>query len=176
MQEICTTLGKETSQSGNEEQSQDESWQQPQHRHFHPGGVAGTPKSLQCFLANEGSHFGGEMHKAIVSVFSMLTAAAKTADEVTFMSVMKNHFSCGMSTQCGIPSIVWMPLLLPLLDEFVQSHKGNANHGFWQSMVKLWSTAPIPLSADGCRSCFLHLKRPCGPFQKNQAKIGSHSV
>lgn len=79
---------------------------------------------------------------------------------------MKNYFSFGMSSLCGIPSITlmgkqedwenlrcrtealgklmlpefadyWMPLLLPVLDEFVESYKGRVNAGFWQSMVKL---------------------------------------
>jgi hypothetical protein len=31
----------------------------------------------------------------------------------------------------------WMPLVLPILDEFVDSYRGIVNHGFWQSMVKL---------------------------------------
>ena len=30
-----------------------------------------------------------------------------------------------------------MPFLLPVLDEFVESYRGQVNHGFWQSMVKL---------------------------------------
>ncbi|KAL7574165.1 hypothetical protein ACA910_014844 [Epithemia clementina (nom. ined.)] len=33
-----------------------------------------------------------------------------------------------------------MPFLLPVLEEFVESYKGNVNHGFWQSMVKLRHT------------------------------------
>eukprot|EP00551_Chaetoceros_affinis_P015624 CAMPEP_0203711866 /NCGR_PEP_ID=MMETSP0091-20130426/69739_1 /ASSEMBLY_ACC=CAM_ASM_001089 /TAXON_ID=426623 /ORGANISM="Chaetoceros affinis, Strain CCMP159" /LENGTH=471 /DNA_ID=CAMNT_0050589817 /DNA_START=657 /DNA_END=2073 /DNA_ORIENTATION=- len=82
------------------------------------------------------------------------------------MSTMKNYFSYKMRTLCGIPNITllgteedwaslrnrtealgklmkedftlyWMPLVLPILDEFVASYRGNVNHGFWQSMVKL---------------------------------------
>lgn len=34
----------------------------------------------------------------------------------------------------------WIAHLLPVLDEFVISYKGNANHGFWQSMSKLRRT------------------------------------
>jgi hypothetical protein len=34
-------------------------------------------------------------------------------------------------------SALWMPVLLPVLDEFVASSHGHVNHGFWQSMVKL---------------------------------------
>mmetsp|Transcript_18420 Transcript_18420/g.53105 ORF Transcript_18420/g.53105 Transcript_18420/m.53105 type:complete len:196 (-) Transcript_18420:348-935(-) len=74
-----------------------------------------------------------------------------------------------MRTLCGIPSVTllgteedwaglrtkaealsnlmtpafstkWMACLLPILDEFVSSYKGEVNHGFWQSMVKLRHT------------------------------------
>jgi hypothetical protein len=31
----------------------------------------------------------------------------------------------------------WMPLLLPILDQFVESYRGNVNDSFWQFMVKL---------------------------------------
>ena len=36
----------------------------------------------------------------------------------------------------------WLSILLPILDEFVDSYGGNVNHGFWQSMVKFRHTAP----------------------------------
>merc|ERR1711933_12189 len=35
----------------------------------------------------------------------------------------------------------WMPFLLPVLDQFVESYKGNVNHSFWQTMVKLRGTS-----------------------------------
>ena len=99
--------------------------------------------------------------------FSTTTAVSQVASEITLMSAMKNYFSFGMETRCGIPSIsllgseqdwtalraraeelgnlmlpvfsdYWMPLLLPILDEFVfESYRGHVNHGFWLSMVKL---------------------------------------
>jgi Domain of unknown function (DUF4419) len=31
---------------------------------------------------------------------------------------------------------LWMPLLLPILDEFINAFKGKVNHLFWQSMYK----------------------------------------
>jgi Domain of unknown function (DUF4419) len=115
------------------------------------------------------NHIGTKTHEAIASSFSTTTAASKAAHEITLMSAMKNYFSYGLITQCGIPSITllgtledwealraraehlgtlmlpefsdyWMPLLLPVLDEFVQSYKGVVNHGFWQSMVKFRRT------------------------------------
>mmetsp|Transcript_5438 Transcript_5438/g.8622 ORF Transcript_5438/g.8622 Transcript_5438/m.8622 type:complete len:544 (-) Transcript_5438:103-1734(-) len=115
-------------------------------------------------------HIGEKVHATIASDFTTTTNTARAAHEITLMSAMKNFFSYGMSTRCGIPRITllgseadwaalrsraeslgnlmtqgirnaWMPYLLPVLDEFVQSYKGNVNHGFWQSMVKLRGTS-----------------------------------
>ena len=114
-------------------------------------------------------YIGEKTHQAIAADFSTTTATAQAANEITLMSAMKNYFSYGMTTFCGIPNItllgklddwvalraraeglrslmmpefhkMWMPHLLPVLDEFVASFKGNVNHGFWQSMVKLRNT------------------------------------
>jgi len=111
-------------------------------------------------------HIGESSHSLIAGDFSTTTTVSKAASEITLMSAMKNYFSFGMSTCCGIPSITllgteedwvslrnrteelgkvmqkdfteyWMPLVLPLLDEFVASYRGSVKHGFWQSMVKL---------------------------------------
>eukprot|EP00584_Thalassiosira_punctigera_P000146 CAMPEP_0172535634 /NCGR_PEP_ID=MMETSP1067-20121228/7551_1 /TAXON_ID=265564 ORGANISM="Thalassiosira punctigera, Strain Tpunct2005C2" /NCGR_SAMPLE_ID=MMETSP1067 /ASSEMBLY_ACC=CAM_ASM_000444 /LENGTH=533 /DNA_ID=CAMNT_0013320573 /DNA_START=75 /DNA_END=1676 /DNA_ORIENTATION=- len=114
-------------------------------------------------------HIGEKVHGTIASDFTTTTNTARAAHEITLMSAMKNYFSYGMSTLCGIPSITllgseedwvalraraedlgrlmtrevrdaWLPHLLQVLDEFVKSYKGNVNHGFWQSMVKLRDT------------------------------------
>ena len=114
-------------------------------------------------------HIGDKTHEAIAAQFGTTTATAMAAHEITLMSAMKNYFSYGMYTCCGIPNITllgkeqdwvalraraehlgslmlpefrdyWMPKLLPVLDEFVESYKGKVNHGFWQSMVKLRDT------------------------------------
>jgi hypothetical protein len=111
-------------------------------------------------------HIGEKVHSAVVGDFSTTTATSRAAHEITLMSAMKHYFSYGMSTCCGIPNItllgseedwvavrtraealgelmtptfrkLWMPFLLPVLDEFVESYRGQVNHGFWQSMVKL---------------------------------------
>ena len=111
------------------------------------------------------SYIGEKTHEAIAAKFSTTSPAAGAAHEITLMSAMKNYFSYGIMTMCGIPNITllgteedwvalrsrteklgslmmpdftdyWMPSLLPVLDEFVESYRGNVNHGFWQSMVK----------------------------------------
>mmetsp|Transcript_3673 Transcript_3673/g.8147 ORF Transcript_3673/g.8147 Transcript_3673/m.8147 type:complete len:517 (+) Transcript_3673:142-1692(+) len=115
-------------------------------------------------------HIGDKVHSVIASDFTTTTNTSRAAHEITLMAAMKNYFSYGMCTMCGIPSVTllgteqdwvslraraeelgklmtptvandWMPYLLPILDEFVNSYKGNVNHGFWQSMVKMRGTA-----------------------------------
>jgi len=109
---------------------------------------------------------GETTHSALVADFSTTDASARAASEIVLMAAMRNYFSYGMSTCCGIPEITlrgseadwlalrkraeelgelmlpdykafWMPALLPVLDKFVESHRGQVDHGFWQSMVKL---------------------------------------
>lgn len=133
-----------------------------------------TPEEWETFVFPHFSeqikeHIGTKTHEAIVPKYSTTSAAVKAANEITLMSAMKNYFSYGMMTACGIPQITllgteedwislrsraehlgslmttefsnyWMPLLLPVLDEFINSYNGDVNHGFWQSMVKLRHT------------------------------------
>ena len=108
----------------------------------------------------------GETHSILTENYSTTTPASNAANEITLMSSMKNYFEFKMLTRCGIPEIslfgteedwvslrnrtealgklvkedlasYWMPLILPILDEFIESYRGNMNHSFWQSMVKL---------------------------------------
>lgn len=111
-------------------------------------------------------YIGENTHAALTADFSTTTPSARAASEIVLMAAMKNYFSYGMTTLCGIPEITllgtesdwvalreravtlgnlmlpeyqrfWMPALLPVLDKFVQSYRGQVDHGFWQSMVKL---------------------------------------
>ena len=104
-------------------------------------------------------HIRDKTHEAIATQFSTTTATAKTAREITLMAAMKNSFNYGILTCCGIPNITllgkeqdwvalraraehlgslmlpefcdyWIPKILPVLDEFVESYKGKVNHGF----------------------------------------------
>jgi Domain of unknown function (DUF4419) len=114
-------------------------------------------------------YVGNDTHAALTANFSTTTPSSRAASEIVLMAAMKNYFSYGMRTMCGIPEITllgteddwialrsrtealgkrmlpsfadyWMPALLPVLDEFHLSYKGKVNHGFWQSMVKLRAT------------------------------------
>ena len=111
-------------------------------------------------------HIGDKTHATVTAEFTTTTPISRAAFEISLMAATKNYFSFGMRTECGIPRITllgteqdwvslrnraqdlsqlmvpkfseyWMPLLLPILDQFVESYRGNVNHGFWQSMLKL---------------------------------------
>jgi len=111
-------------------------------------------------------YIGESTHSLVAGKFSTTTAVSNAASEIVLMSAMKNYFSYCMRTKCGIPSITltgteedwvslrtrtealgkvmqkdftsyWMPLVLPLLDEFIASYRGSVKNNFWQSMVKL---------------------------------------
>ena len=84
-----------------------------------------------------------------------------------------------------------MPCLLHVLDEFFSSYKGNVNHGFWQSMVKLratimgsgdhdfisgWLQILFPYLANGNFNSCLHPWNEmyfCGPDPKDSPTIVS---
>lgn len=115
------------------------------------------------------SFIGDKIHSTIIGDFSTTTPAAKGATEITLMSSMKNYFRYEMSAPgCGIPEFTllgtekdwinlrqkaeelgklmtkrfakyWLPLLLPVLDKFVEAYQGKVHYGFWQTMVKLRS-------------------------------------
>lgn len=122
-----------------------------------------------CFSEQIRAHIGDRVHSAIAGGFSTTDAASQAAHEVTLMSAMKSYFSFGMTTCCGIPEVSllgtladwqavrarteqlgklmvpdfadrWLPVLLPVLDQFVLAYQGQVNYGFWQSMVKLRNT------------------------------------
>lgn len=143
-------------------------------------------------------HIGEKMHQAIASTFTTTDSTAKAAYEVTLMSATKNYFSFGMHTLCGIPNItllgtledwralreraehlgtlmtddfsnLWMPLLLPVLDEFVQSYQGCVNHGFWQSMVKLRHTG----GGSGAHSFISGWIQILFPFVGSESKLST---
>lgn len=111
-------------------------------------------------------YIGPSTHALLAAPYSTTTPTTQASAEIALMTAMKNYFSFGMLTDCGIPMITmtgtrddwlsirkraeqlgdlmtepfsqkWMPALLPVLDEFVASYDGKVNHSFWQTMVKL---------------------------------------
>lgn len=118
------------------------------------------------FSAEIKKNIGEETHSALTADFSTTDASSRAASEIVLMAAMKEYFKFYMVTFCGIPEITllgsdedwvalrqrsealgelmlpkykkyWMPALLPVLDKFVESYRGQVDHGFWQSMVKL---------------------------------------
>ena len=108
----------------------------------------------------------GTVHDTVATPFSTSTVSAVAAHEITLMSSMRHYFQYLMETNCGIPSITlagklkdwvdirsraeqlgelmqpsfrekWMPILLPILDEFVRAYSGHASTKFWQSMINI---------------------------------------
>jgi len=141
------------------------------------GGIEGTGTPAELwerdvfpdFSRQICEHVGKPAHSAITGSFSTTDSVSQAAHEIVLMSAMKNYFSYGMRTCCGIPQISllgsredwvqlraraehlgslmlpdftekWLSVLLPVLDQFVAAYDGQVNHGFWQSMVKLRHT------------------------------------
>ena len=80
---------------------------------FLPTGDPATGKSPEDwedivfpnFSSQIREYIGPETHEAIAGRFSTTTKVAQAAHEVTLMSAMKNYFSYGMSTMCGISKV-----------------------------------------------------------------------
>lgn len=143
-------------------------------RDFVPTGNPETGKSPEVweelvfpnFSSQIRKYIGLETHEVIAGRFSTTTKVAQAVHEVTLMSAMKNYFSYGMATFCGISKVtllgseadwtelrvraealgskmtkefrdMWLPKLIPVLDQFVAAYQGDVHHGFWQSMVKM---------------------------------------
>ena len=118
------------------------------------------------FAAQIKSNTIGTVHATVATRFSTSTVAAAAAHEITLMSSMRHFFEYRMETYCGIPSITlsgtrqdwldirtraeqlgelmmtsfrnkWMPILLPILDEFVHAYTGQASAKFWPAMINI---------------------------------------
>lgn len=101
------------------------------------------------------------LHETLVCEFSTTTPNIKTAYEVALMDTYQRYFDYEMMCLCGIPKITvkgtaedwqrirerievlatydlgwWASRLEPILDQFVATAKGNADHSFWQAIYK----------------------------------------
>lgn len=104
----------------------------------------------------------GKTRDMLVAEFSTTTLASKAASELVLMDAMSEYFSYGCRTCCGIPSVTllgsvddwksirnraavlveydleeWGKSLLPILDNVVESAKGNSKPEFWQSFFHI---------------------------------------
>lgn len=102
------------------------------------------------------SHVGEKLHGLVANRFSTTSSVEATAFEVTLMDAMSSYFSYRASVTCGIPSVTlegtvadweklerdfeqlaeydlewWVNDLMPILHEFTQAAKGEADPLFW---------------------------------------------
>jgi len=112
------------------------------------------------------SFIGEEIHATITTPFSTSAPADIAAYEIGLMASMQHYLSYEMHTMCGFPwielkgtledwkairtraeeigklmvpsfSSKWIPLLLTVLDKFVESFEGTVDKTFWSRMVKI---------------------------------------
>ena len=101
------------------------------------------------------------VHDTLICDFSTTTTESRIASQVTLMDTYSNYFKYMMHCLCGIPAITltgavedwqrmrerievlgtfelqwWVARLRPILDEFIQTAKGNPNREFWQAIYK----------------------------------------
>lgn len=103
----------------------------------------------------------GKKRDLIIADFSTTTPTSRAASEIVLMDAMKSYFRYGMRTLCGFPSITlegtvadwesiltramnlaefkldfWLDHLIPVLEELVQTAKGNVKTSFWEQLYK----------------------------------------
>jgi hypothetical protein len=101
------------------------------------------------------------VHDTLICDFSTTTAESRIASQVALMDTYSNYFEYTLHCVCGIPAITltgtpedwqrmrerievletfdlrwWVARLRPILDEFIQTVKGNPNREFWQAIYK----------------------------------------
>lgn len=104
---------------------------------------------------------GDENHQLMMCNYSTTGPIEKAVSEIVLMDAMKNYFSYGCATCCGIPTIRltgtvndwvkirqkvdqletfdlswWTDSLKLILDEFVKAHQGDVNKTFWRNFYK----------------------------------------
>lgn len=125
-----------------------------------------------------------DVRQWLIPNFSTTTLNDVTVASVVMMSAMQKYFSYGMELSCGIPEItllgtpedwsalrirldrliqydntnkemtIWYNLLVPILDEFVQSSQGNVNTEFWNKICHHISTGSGPSYLSGWITAF----------------------
>jgi hypothetical protein len=119
------------------------------------------PGLISQFSAQIRENSDPVIHETLVCEFSTTTPNIKTAYEVALMDTYQRYFDYGMMCLCGIPKVTvkgtaedwqrirerievlatfdlgwWTSRLEPILDQFVATAKGNADHRFWKAIYK----------------------------------------
>jgi hypothetical protein len=129
-------------------------------------------------------HVGDTTHDFFAANFSTTGAVEKAAFELVLMGAMQSYFTYELITVCGIPAITlegtpddwravleraqllprfelgwWLPVLDPILRQFIDAAEGKPDPSFWQSIYKYdsfsggnavtgWITAFFPYFKD----------------------------
>lgn len=140
-------------------------------------------------------NIGSKTRNMLTSNFSTTGIVEKAASDVVLMGAMKGYFEYGMTTCCGIPSVTltgtpedwqsvydravalsdydvdwWMKELLPVLHEFVEASKGQADKAFWQASYKVSGGSGGPFVSGWISSFFPYLFQSYdkkNPYHKN---------
>jgi hypothetical protein len=101
------------------------------------------------------------VHDTLICDFSTTTTESRIASQVALMDAYSDYFKYTLHCVCGIPAITltgttedwqrmrerievletfelqwWVARLRPILDEFIQTAKGNPSREFWQAIYK----------------------------------------
>jgi hypothetical protein len=111
----------------------------------------------------------GKKRDLVVSAFSTTGVVEKAASEIVLLDAMRQYFTYGMQTCCGIPSITllgtqddWRQIrerasALGELDHFVSATKGNADPAFWESFYKTAGGSGGPFVSGAVNAFFPYL-------------------
>lgn len=121
-------------------------------------------KIFPVFSDSIKTYIGEELHQVLTADFSTTGASEKIAFEVTLMDAMSPFFTYSISISCGIPEITlegtvedwqqiveraqalekyeldwWINRLVPVLQQFVETAKGNIDTLFWKDIYMVES-------------------------------------
>lgn len=122
-------------------------------------------KAFDSFDSQISEFTGSELTKAMTANFSTTTPITKVASQITLMNAVQSYFNYNILIRsCGIPQITlegttqdwenvlnktegirkykldwWIDELEPVLKQFIQASKGNADKEFWQAMFNYHS-------------------------------------
>jgi hypothetical protein len=111
-----------------------------------------------------------DIYNIIATEFSTTTPVEKAVFELTLMEAMSEYFEYEVDSICGIPEITllgtvedwqkiidntkklavydlswWTDALLPILNQFLETAKGNINLKFWQSIYNYKSMSGVSI-------------------------------
>lgn len=126
----------------------------------------------------------GRRYDLMVSDFSTTTSISRTASCVTMMDALQSYFEYELRTLCGIPEFEllgqvqdwesikqrvqalaefeldwWVSALLPVMDQFIATAKGEVDKDFWQSFFKFGGQSGGPYIHGWINQFFPYLRR-----------------